>query len=153
MSNRTFAYEKQHITLIPQGLVLPTFISVANPSPDYFVGSIKSHVYHYPGCHYVDRIKSENLIYFDTPEDAIATGYHPCKVCNPPISSASTPTPIPTPIPTSTPFPTPAVTSTPTITPTLTPSQYVWKYPLDSNKFGKFGIAEVMYGDTIDVEG
>ncbi len=55
----------------------------------HYVGSKNLDVYHYPSCHYVDRIKSENLIYFDTPEDAIAAGYRPCKVCKPPTKSSS----------------------------------------------------------------
>jgi len=53
----------------------------------YFVGSKNSDVYHYPSCRYAKRIKPENRVYFDTPEEAIAAGYHPCKVCKPPTSS------------------------------------------------------------------
>jgi hypothetical protein len=52
-----------------------------------YVGSKKSDVYHYPSCHYVDQIKHENLIYFSSPEEAIAAGYRPCKGCKPPTSS------------------------------------------------------------------
>ena len=51
---------------------------------DYFVGSRKSDVYHYPSCHYVRRIKAENLTGFDSVEQARARGYRPCKVCRPP---------------------------------------------------------------------
>jgi hypothetical protein len=77
------------------GLFLSSFILIRDVS-SYFVGSKESGVYHYSGCRYVDRIKSVNLIYFDTLEDAIAAGYHPCKVCKPPISSIIIPTPTPT---------------------------------------------------------
>jgi exonuclease III len=63
-----------------------------------FVGSKNSDVYHYPDCRYAKNIKSGNKICFDTPEDAVAAGYHPCKVCNPPSKSTPTPTPEVTPI-------------------------------------------------------
>ena len=161
--------KKVLIALIIAGLFLSSFILIANASPN-FVGSKKSDVYHYPWCHYVDRINPENLIYFDTPEDAIAAGYRPCKVCKPPTSSVSepTPTPTPTPSPTPTPTPTPSPTLTPTPSPSPTPSPtpsqipsptssptpsptpspirtptvstYIWKLPLDTSKFGESGI-------------
>ncbi|OIO85543.1 MAG: hypothetical protein AUK32_06985 [Candidatus Aquicultor secundus] len=49
-----------------------------------FAGSVKSNVYHYPSCSYVDRINPENLIWFSSAEDAQAKGYRACKVCQPP---------------------------------------------------------------------
>ena len=58
-------------------------------SASYFVGSKNSDVYHYPSCYYVDNILSANLIYFNTPESAINSGYRPCKYCNPPTTSSS----------------------------------------------------------------
>jgi hypothetical protein len=54
----------------------------------YYVGSIKSDVYHYPSCYWAGEIYPSNLISFDTPEDAIDAGYRPCKVCTPPLSSS-----------------------------------------------------------------
>lgn len=138
--------KKVFIALIIVGLFLSSFILIAGASP-YFVGSKESDVYHYSWCHYADRIKSENLIYFDTPEDAIAAGYCPCKVCEPPTSSISEPTPTSTPTPTTIPTPTPFV-ETPSI------SSYVWKHPLNTSKFGEAGIAiRIIDGDTIEVEG
>jgi Micrococcal nuclease (thermonuclease) homologs len=99
----------------------------------HFVGSENSDVYHYPWCHYVDRINPENRIYFDTPEDAIAAGYRPCRVCNPPTSSMQ------------------MQTSSPVRTPS---SRYVWKDSLNTSKFGESGIvSRVIDGDTIEVEG
>jgi hypothetical protein len=49
-----------------------------------FVGSIKSNKYHYPDCTWAKKIKPENEIWFSSSADAIAHGYVPCKVCNPP---------------------------------------------------------------------
>jgi hypothetical protein len=47
------------------------------------VGSITSKKYHRPDCRYAVKIKPDNRIYFQSPEDAEAQGYLPCKVCNP----------------------------------------------------------------------
>lgn len=55
------------------------------------MGSSESDVFHKTSCHYVDRIKPDHLIYFDTYEAAVNAGYRPCKVCRP------TPTPVPPP--------------------------------------------------------
>ena len=49
-----------------------------------FVGSIHSNVYHYPSCYHVQQIKSANLRWFSTSEEARAAGYRPCLDCNPP---------------------------------------------------------------------
>jgi micrococcal nuclease len=61
-----------------------TTTTQAQPEPQgQYVGSIKSDVFHYPDCFYVDRIKPENIIWFSSREDAIAHGYRPCKKCCP----------------------------------------------------------------------
>ena len=49
-----------------------------------FVGSIKSNKYHYPDCEWAKKIKPSNEIWFSSSADAVAHGYVPCKVCNPP---------------------------------------------------------------------
>ncbi|MCL5772529.1 MAG: MBL fold metallo-hydrolase [Actinobacteria bacterium] len=49
-----------------------------------FVGSKKSDVYHYPNCGSAKSIKPENLITFNSVEEAKSAGYRPCKKCNPP---------------------------------------------------------------------
>jgi Flp pilus assembly protein TadG len=38
-------------------------------------------VFHYQGCRYISRIPSENLIEFDSPDQANASGYYLCKEC------------------------------------------------------------------------
>jgi len=48
-----------------------------------FVGSSTSKKYHRPDCRYALKIKPENLIYFQSEEDAKGQGYLPCKSCNP----------------------------------------------------------------------
>ncbi|MFH0871087.1 MAG: Ada metal-binding domain-containing protein [bacterium] len=49
-----------------------------------YVGSSKSHIYHYPDCPWALKIKPENLIHFQSVKEAQEKGYRPCKVCQPP---------------------------------------------------------------------
>ena len=49
-----------------------------------FVGSKNSDVYHYPNCGSAQSIKAENLVTFNSVEEAKSAGYRPCKKCNPP---------------------------------------------------------------------
>jgi len=46
-----------------------------------FVGSIKSNKYHLPDCQWAKRIKEENIIWFESVEDAEAKGYVPASCC------------------------------------------------------------------------
>jgi hypothetical protein len=46
-------------------------------------GSSTSKKYHLPDCRYAAKIKPENKINFQSPEDAKRQGYLPCKSCNP----------------------------------------------------------------------
>ena len=127
------------VALVLLGLHLSCFILITDATSS-FVASKDSNVYHYPWCCYADRIKPANLIHFDSPEDAIAAGYQPCKVCKPSTSSITTPTQ------------TPASNSSPVRT--VTVSSYVWKGSLNTSKFGESGvISRVIDGDTIEVEG
>jgi micrococcal nuclease len=67
-------------------IVATTTTTQPQPEPQpqgQYVGSIKSDVFHYPSCFYVDRIKPENIIWFSSREDAFAHGYRPCKKCCP----------------------------------------------------------------------
>ena len=52
-----------------------------------FYGSPHSHKYHYPGCRLVRKIRHADLIIFANPEQAVKTGYRPCRICAPPLKS------------------------------------------------------------------
>jgi methylphosphotriester-DNA--protein-cysteine methyltransferase len=65
-------------------ILLATAVNAAE-----FWASRKSNKYHYPDCRWAQRIKSENLIVFNSPAEAIRAGYIPCKVCRPPYGSRS----------------------------------------------------------------
>lgn len=46
-------------------------------------GSKKSDKFHYPSCTRAQKIKPENLVVFQSKEEAAKAGYIPCKVCKP----------------------------------------------------------------------
>lgn len=52
-----------------------------------FVASKVAHKYHYTWCKWAKRINAENLIVFNSPDQAISAGYKPCRVCKPPVKS------------------------------------------------------------------
>ena len=64
------------------GEPLPASPSV-NGSEAMLVGSSTSKKYHLSDCRYALKIKPENRIDFQSPEDAKRQGYLPCKSCNP----------------------------------------------------------------------
>lgn len=54
-----------------------------------FWGSKNSNKYHYPSCGHARGIKPENIIIFNSTEDAVKANYIPCKVCKPPLASTA----------------------------------------------------------------
>lgn len=70
------------------------FICIISSYSEPFVGNKRTKVYHYSWCRYAKRIKSQNRVYFNSWEEAVAAGYRPCKYCKPPsgkgVSSSAT---------------------------------------------------------------
>lgn len=48
-----------------------------------YVSSKNSKVFHMPECHWVEQIKPENMIGYNSRDEAVKDGKRPCKVCNP----------------------------------------------------------------------
>ncbi len=48
-----------------------------------YVASKNSKVFHKPGCSWAKRIKPENLVGYNSRDEAIKAGKRPCKMCNP----------------------------------------------------------------------
>ena len=48
-----------------------------------YAASSESNKYHRLSCHYVDRIKSYNIVYYYTESEAKKDGKKPCSVCSP----------------------------------------------------------------------
>jgi hypothetical protein len=63
----------------------PAITPETSVADTYYVGSTESDKYHYPDCRYAQQIKPENLVRFNSVEEALAAGYEPCKSCNPPV--------------------------------------------------------------------
>lgn len=49
------------------------------------VAATYSDRYHLPSCKIAQKIAPEDLIVFNSPEEAVAKGLVPCKKCNPPV--------------------------------------------------------------------
>lgn len=47
------------------------------------VASVLREPFHKPTCKWAKKIHTENLIGWDSREDAIADGHRPCKICQP----------------------------------------------------------------------
>lgn len=50
---------------------------------DVYVASKNSGVFHKPGCRWAQNISEENLVTYNSREEAIKAGKRPCKSCNP----------------------------------------------------------------------
>ena len=48
-----------------------------------YVGSAESDKYHKPKCRWTKEITDQNLVHFDTEEEAAAANYKPCGTCKP----------------------------------------------------------------------
>jgi hypothetical protein len=53
------------------------------PAGYKFVASKNSNVFHRPDCSWAKRIKPENLVGYNSREEALKAGKRPCKRCNP----------------------------------------------------------------------
>jgi hypothetical protein len=63
---------------VPEGQVR------SNVATSYkYVSSKNSQVFHSPNCRSVKRIKAENLVGYNSRDEAIQAGKRPCKVCKP----------------------------------------------------------------------
>ena len=59
--------------------------SVPSSPENYYVATKHSQrfVFHRPECEWAKKIKRENLIRFETREEALDSGYSPCRACKP----------------------------------------------------------------------
>lgn len=70
-------------TEAPVSKVVPSPQPMAKPVQWAYVASKNSKVFHRPECHLVRNIKADNLIGFETRQEAINSGRTPCKSCAP----------------------------------------------------------------------
>lgn len=74
----------------PETIILPDYQTEEPEDSDdepervvRYAASSESNKYHRLSCHYVDRIKSYNLVYYYTENEALDDGKSPCSVCSP----------------------------------------------------------------------
>ena len=48
-----------------------------------YIGNSNSMKFHYPECRWAKKISAKNKVYFDSKQEALDSGYVPCKVCKP----------------------------------------------------------------------
>lgn len=59
------------------------FTAVAVAQQGSYVASRLREPFHYPWCKWAQKIAPENLVWYQSRQEAIADGHRPCKVCNP----------------------------------------------------------------------
>ena len=59
------------------------FLLAAYATAADFLASKNSTKYHVPSCKLAQKIKPDNMVKFESPEDALKAGYEPCKKCEP----------------------------------------------------------------------
>lgn len=64
-------------------LLLLLTLAVPGFAEASYIGNSNSAIFHYEDCRSGSRIKEANRVYFDTRDEAVDAGYHPCKVCKP----------------------------------------------------------------------
>ena len=48
-----------------------------------YIGNRRSYKFHHDNCRYVNSMNEENKVYIEDRDQAINSGYVPCKVCRP----------------------------------------------------------------------
>jgi hypothetical protein len=64
-------------------VITPSQVGKSEPAKQTYVASKNSKVFHKPSCRSAARIKPENLVTYNSREEAIAAGKSPCKICKP----------------------------------------------------------------------
>ena len=66
------------------GVCLISFSGIGISQEKTYVGSANSNKYHYTWCRWAQKISPKNKVIFNSAQEAISSGYIPCKVCKPP---------------------------------------------------------------------
>lgn len=64
-------------------LCVLAFTAVSTAETEQFWASKNGSRFHYSYCRHAKKIKEENLVKFNTVQEARNAGYKPCKLCNP----------------------------------------------------------------------
>ena len=58
-------------------------LTAANVFASGYVGNANSKVFHYSDCTSANKMNPANKIIFNSRDEAVQTGYRPCKKCKP----------------------------------------------------------------------
>lgn len=83
--------KKRMVFLLVSLVLIASWIPVCVFAQGNYVASRNSDVFHDPDCSYVDSIKESNKIWFDTIEEALASGRRGCSRCNPTAGNYAAP--------------------------------------------------------------
>ena len=61
----------------------PALVSVLEEQKEIYFGSKRTPTLHLPECRWVKTISSENIVLFNSRQEAVAQGFTPCRVCKP----------------------------------------------------------------------
>jgi hypothetical protein len=61
----------------------PSLISVMKEKKTIYFGNKRSPTIHLPECRWVKKISSQNIVLFNSRQEAVDRGYIPCKICRP----------------------------------------------------------------------
>lgn len=79
--------KKLIVALLLVCLLLPIVAGIFAPhmtaAGQEYWGSSQSDKFHCPSCRWAQKILKDNLIVFKTRQEALDSGYVPCKVCKP----------------------------------------------------------------------
>jgi len=73
--------DANNISIVPKEQAKP--VTKSTPAKYEYVASKNSQVFHKPGCRWAENISENNLVGYDSREEAIKAGKRPCKWCKP----------------------------------------------------------------------
>ena len=82
VGNYAFGSEAKRALLRGEGVQPANLEQPAEAGVRYY-GSATTHIFCYPTCQHAQRISDPHRVTFKSAEEAVATGYRPCKVCRP----------------------------------------------------------------------
>lgn len=77
--------KRKCLSLILVLILIASMVPVFADSP--YVASKNSEVFHISSCSSVDKIKDANKIFYNSADEAVASGRKPCSICSPPLTS------------------------------------------------------------------
>ncbi|MBR6014062.1 MAG: hypothetical protein IK062_09830 [Selenomonadaceae bacterium] len=72
---------KKFLSAFVVGVMIFSVLSVVLAAG--YVGNANSKIFHYSDCSFVGKMNSANKVIFSSRDEAVQSGYRPCKKCHP----------------------------------------------------------------------